>query len=207
MSESPSSEWPYSFYFNGHELPKGSSQWHLCSLSRFLNDFEDDWDEWIGYKHIWFLQNRLDHLGNIESEDPLILRVCAQEVLLALIQNRGEVIDHMNEELTGDLSAAEIFAGLTEGIARMIELSNQDHLAVWTNGQAADQARLKLFLSNLPCREERGPCVDLPHTLKRKSELETRSRFQLAALRKVAQSGTLEKNLRKLVNQLPSQPK
>src|SRR6478609_1288586 len=108
MSEYPDSDWPYCFYFNGHELPKWTGQWHLCSLDRFLNNFEDDWDEWIGYKHIWFLQNRLDHVGSIESEDPLILRVCVQEVLLALLQNQGEVIHQIQESVSGYHPAAGI---------------------------------------------------------------------------------------------------
>lgn len=203
MSEYPDSDWPYSFYFNGHELPKWSSQWHLCSLSRFLSNFEDDWDEWIGYKHIWFLQNRLDHLGNIESEDPLILRVCAQEVLLTLIQNRGEVIKEIHVNESGEHSAAEILWGIIEGLAKMIELSAQDSLATWTNGYAADQARLALFLSDFRSREKGGDFVNFPHILERKSELERRSGFQLRDLRTIAQNGTLDKRLRTLVNQLP----
>lgn len=169
-----------------------------------MKDFQDDWDEWIGYKHIWFLQNRLDHLGTIESEDPLILRMCAQEVLLALIRNRDEVINQIQELVSGDHSAAEILFGIIEGIAKMIEISNQDNLAVWTNGYATDQARLTLFLSDTQSRKEGGELATLPHTLERRSELELRLRFQLSDLRTIAQSGTLDKRLRKLVNQLPN---
>ncbi|MEM8955775.1 MAG: hypothetical protein AAGD22_16595 [Verrucomicrobiota bacterium] len=50
VSDYPESDWPYTFYFNGQEFPKWSAQWHLCALGDFLNDFEDDWDEFIGYR-------------------------------------------------------------------------------------------------------------------------------------------------------------
>jgi hypothetical protein len=205
VSDYPDTDWPYSFYFNGQELPKWSSQWHLCSLSRFLNNFEDAWDEWIGHKHIWFLQNRLDHLGTIESEDPLILRVCAQEVLLALIKNQNEVVDQIQEALPGDQLASEVYIGITDGIARMIELSHQDCLALWTNGYRADNEQLTSFISSIPSRGNRSDSAALPHTLQRRSELEQRSRFQLSDLRTAGQSGKLDKRLRKLVHQLPNQ--
>ena len=126
MSDYPASDWPHTFYFNGHELPKWSAQWHLCSLGDFLNDFDDDWDEFIGYKHIWHLQCRLDHVGTIESEDPLILRVCAQEVLLKLISQREGILERIRGLAPPECSPSEIFQGLTAGIARMIELSDHD---------------------------------------------------------------------------------
>jgi hypothetical protein len=85
MSDYPDADWP--------ELPKWSAQWHLCDLGVILNGFEDDWDEFIGYKHIWHLRCRLDHVGVVESEDPEIFRVCVQEVLLRLIQHREKVLD------------------------------------------------------------------------------------------------------------------
>ena len=95
MSDYPDADWPYTFYFNGQELPKWSAQWHLCDLGVFLNGFEDDWDEFISYKHIWQLQCRLDHVGVVESEDPGIFRVCVQEVLLRLIQHREDVLERI----------------------------------------------------------------------------------------------------------------
>lgn len=76
------SDFPERFFFNGEELPRWSSRWHLLPLGEFLSfRGDDDWDEFIGHRHIWHLQCRLDHDGVIESEDPLIFRICAQEVL------------------------------------------------------------------------------------------------------------------------------
>ncbi|MDB6079767.1 MAG: hypothetical protein JWO82_3514 [Akkermansiaceae bacterium] len=64
------------FYFNGRELSPWASQWHLLSLP-FSESQTDDWDEFISHRHIWHLQCRLDHTGVVESEDPLIFRICA----------------------------------------------------------------------------------------------------------------------------------
>jgi hypothetical protein len=96
MSDYPDSDVPYPFFFNGKELPRWSAQWHLCSLGDLLNDFADDpgtgWDEFVGFQHIWHLQCRIDHVGSIDSEDPAIFHVCAQEVLRVMLLNRHQVI-------------------------------------------------------------------------------------------------------------------
>jgi hypothetical protein len=203
MSDYPDADWPYTFYFNGHELPKWSAQWHLCDRRTFLNGFEDDWDEFIGCKHIRHLQCRLDHVGVVESEDPGIFRVCVQEVLLRLIRHREEVLKSMRVSTSSGDSPEKIFHGLVEGAARMLELCAQERRAFWTSGYAADQAQLKEFMSGCPNEETRADSVVPPHVSQRRSELESRAGFQLKALRALAQSGTLEKRLRQIVNQLP----
>jgi len=204
VSDYPDSDWPYKFYLNGNELPKWTAQWHLCALGDFLNDFEDGWEEFIGYRHIWHLQCRLDHVGVIESEDPLILRVCAQEVLLKLVSHSGDVLARIETSAPAGSSPDEIFDGITEGLARMIFLADQDGFAIWTSGYEADQERLKDYISEVRIAT---PCPDgaeLPHLAQRRSELNLRSRFQINALRILAEKRALGKRLRTIVNQLPN---
>lgn len=203
MSDYPDADWPYTFYFNGCELPKWSAQWHLCDLGGVLNGFKDDWDEFIGYQHIWQLQCRLDHVGGVESEDPGIFRVCVQEVLLQLIQHRGEIMKRLPAS-TSRASAKEVFDDLVEGAARMLVLCAQERRAFWTSGDAAAQERLKEFMSGCPNEETRPESVVPPHVSQRRMEMESRAVFQLKALRALAQSGALEKRLRQIVNQLPT---
>jgi hypothetical protein len=203
MSNYPDEDWPYSFYFNGHLLPKWSAQWHLCDLGSFLNGFQDEWDEFIGYKHIWHLQCRLNHVGSIESEDPAIFRVCVREVLLQLMRNNGEVLERLRMLPSLRDSPEKIFHGLVEGAARMLELCRQEGRAFWTSGYPADQEFLREFMSGWTKEEARPNSLVPPHVLQRRRELESRAGFQLKALRTLAQSGTLEKRLRQIVNQLP----
>ncbi|MFM2168628.1 MAG: hypothetical protein RIS79_2999 [Verrucomicrobiota bacterium] len=203
MTTSPDSDRTCSFYFNGHELSEWAAHWHVCDLDIFLNGYRDDWDEFVGYQHIWHLQNRLDHVGVVESEDPLIFRVCAQEVLLALIRNREAVVGRIREAVSDGTSAPEVLDELIDGIARMIELVHRDGIAVWTSGSVADLDRLNGVIL---CHREAtgGPSAELPHIRQRRAELSHRCGFQLKDLRSIAQSGTLDKRLRRVVNQLPN---
>ena len=204
MSGYPDSDWPYSFFLNGHELPKWSSQWHLCELGDFLNDFEDDWDEFIGYKHIWHLQCRLNHVGVIESEDPLILRICAQEVLLKVVTHSVDVLARIETSAPAGSSPVEIFEGITEGIGRMILIADHDGFAIWTSGYEADQERLKNYISEVRIAAPSQDAIGLPHISERREELFLRSRFQINDLRILAEKGALGKRLRTIVNQLPN---
>ena len=204
VSDYPESDWPYTFYFNGHKFPKWSAQWHLCALGDFLNDFADDWDEFIGYGHIWHLQCRLDHVGIVESEDPLILRVCAQEVLLKLVTHRDDVLDRIQASSLADSSRDDVFGGIIDGLARMISISNQDGYAFWISGYEADQERLRDYISRFSRSVTTPDAIEPPHISQRRSELHLRSRSQIKDLRILAQNGTLDKRLRTLVNQLPN---
>lgn len=204
MSDYPDSDWPFTFYLNGCELPKWTAEWHLCELGDFLNDFEDHWDEFIGYRHIWHLQCRLDHLGVIESEDPLILKVCAQEVLLKLITHSVDVLDRIGTSAPAGSSPEEIFKGITEGIGRMISIADQDGFAVWTSGYEADQERLRDYVSGVRIAEACPEAIELPHISQRRSELLLRSWIQIRDLRILAETGTLDRRLRTIVKQLPN---
>ena len=199
MCNSSNHEWPGSFYFNGRELPKWSAQWHLCSLGDFLNEFQDGWDEFIGLRHVWHLQCRIDHQATIESEDPGIFQICAHQVLLCLISNQAEIIANISEAAPDGCSAIEIYEGLTTGLAAMLQLTHSCGFAFWTNGDSEDLASLNVQI----LKYQNSVSFEPPHLLQRRTEQAARIRFQQSELRNLAQSGKLEKQLRSIVNQLP----
>jgi len=201
MQGTQDSDWP-DFYFNGQELSKWTGRWHLCALTESLEDYQDDWDEFIGLKHIWHLQCRLDHVGVIESEDPLIHRICVQQVLLILLRHRDEVAAGMREALDCDVNADEVLDGLIDGAAQMIRLSHRDQFAIWTNGNEEDHARLLGFISRFRADPR---AITLPHVQQRIDEMRLRSCLQISELRKLAQSGILKKSYRTLICQLPKE--
>lgn len=187
---------PSSFYFNGKELPKWSAHWHLCSFDEFLNGFEDDWDEFIGYKHIRLLQCRLDHSGKIESEEPLILKVCGLQVLQTMLAHTDEIHERIKQGVPSEYSAPDLFYNIAEGISKMISLSHQDGFAFWTNGCENDLKRLNSYISRFRNNSPDTEGIEPPHILERRSELTLRSRNQLTILRQTGQEGTLNKQLR-----------
>ncbi len=207
MLDYPDSGLPYPMFFNGEELPGWSSQWHLCSLGDLLNDFVDDpgkgWDEFIGYQHIWHLQCRIDHVGSIDSEDPTIFQVCAQEVLRVMLLNRDHVTRSIERKGTNNMSGDEIFIQIVIGIARMLELCARDRCAFWTSGYEEDRTRVLNWMRWTALPPGDSAYCEAPHLAKRRSEQIGRVKSQLSDLRTVAQTGSLEKRLQQIISQLP----
>lgn len=198
---------PPAFYFNGESLPCWSAQWHLCSLGGFLNDFADEptkgWDEFIGYRHIWHLQCRIDHVGAVESEDPLIFRVCAQEVLRVMLANHAAIMNRINAGETGDSPPDLVFSQMADGIARMITLCAQDSHAFWTSGTEVDRQSLLERIRRSTLGPSAPDFCEAPHLEQRRSEAIHRSSSQISALNSLAQNGTLPRNLRRIARQIP----
>jgi hypothetical protein len=207
MSDYPDSDIPYPFFFNGEELPRWSAQWHLCPLGDLLNDFTDDpstgWDEFIGFRHIWHLQCRIDHVGSIDSEEHAIFHVCAQEVLRVILLNRDQVIESIGAKDIKNTPANEVFLQIVEGIARMLELCARDGCAFWTSGYEEDRMRVVNWMRWSVLPPEHSDYCEPPHLNQRRSEQVLRAKFQLRDLRLLAQNGSLDKRLRQIVNQLP----
>ena len=179
----------------------------LMGLSGFLNGYTDDiqsgWDEFIGVKHIWHLQCRMDHVGWIDSEDPLIFRVCALEVLRVMLVNRERVLESIGACNEGRNDPDEIFIQIFTGIAKMIELCHEHGCAFWTSGYEVDRQRVLDWMRWTRLSPDDPDYCVAPHVSQRRSEGVGRAQNQLSALRSLAQSGVLEHRLRVVVNQLP----
>lgn len=207
MSDYPDSDWPYTFYFNGHELPKWSAQWHFCSIGDFLNNFIDDhesgWDEFISFRHIWHLECRIDHVGTVESENPGIFYVCAQEILRVMVLHRDKIIETIGSRDIEDAAAEDVFLEIVEGLAKMLEFSSRESCAFWTSGYDEDRQRVLDWMRRSRLPRDHPEFVESPHQTHRISERVLRAGFQLSELRSLAQRGPLDNRLRQIVDQLP----
>lgn len=191
---------PPSFYFNGVKLPGWTSQWHLCQLDFHSGEL---WDEFVDLPHIWHLQCRLDHVGSVESEDPVIFRICAQEMLLRMISDRDGMLSKIAATCTGH-SAEVIYEEMTDGIGEMLRHAAADEFAFWTNGGEGDLAALQDTIARYQLPKDHPLYREAPHVIQRASEQRSRISSQLSEMRSISSNGSLDKRLRTLINQLPS---
>ena len=207
MSDDLNSDAPYLFFFNSEQLSRWAGQWHLCSLGEFLNDFIDDpesgWDEFVGYQHIWHLQCRINHEGSIDSEDPTIFHVCAQEVLRVMLLNQDRIIESIKSNIEEDISAQDVFIQIVTGVAEMIKLCDEYGCAFWASGHESDRQRVVDWMRWCELPSDHTDFQVAPHIQQRRSEQASRASFQLSDLRSLAQNGLLDKRLRTVINQLP----
>lgn len=150
-----------------------------------MNDFKfDDWDEFIGYQHIWQLQCRIDNVGVIESEDPQIFQICAQEVACKILENSDSVIDFIGKNESIDDDPKHVYENILIGISMMISSIMKDNVSFWVNGFEED----RVYLENELNRFKRFKVEDLPfapHQLQRKKEQERRIHWQIKTINKL----------------------
>jgi hypothetical protein len=125
--------------------------------------------------------------------------VCAQEVLL----NRVRIIESIGRCDSDEAAGGEMFLQVVDGLARRLELCAHDHCAFWTSLYEDDRQRdlERIRRSKLP-REQ----PDFVWSLYREQRLSAqvlRAGFPLSDLRDLAQTGTLNKRPREIVNLLP----
>ena len=201
----PQSDWPYHFYLNGHELPQYSNQWALDRVPEYLAiGWEYEWDEFIGHWHISYLAHRMDRLGYIASEDPAIFTLCVQQVLLWYAEWQIVILGELLGWATSEKNAQQIYQSTTDGLAQMLDIVHKENRAFWTSGYEADREFLvkgmeKCELIQQPQYGEYLP----PHIVERRGQIKLRTKFQVSDMRKLAQSGKLDKRMRRILNNVP----
>ncbi|RYD85087.1 MAG: hypothetical protein EOP84_03585 [Verrucomicrobiaceae bacterium] len=169
--EYPSCDSPWHFYFNGVELPKWSSSWCAAPLLERVRLSMEDWDERIGWSDFWILYCRIDHVGIIESEDPLCFCVCAAVLLKVLLAEEtsilSELIPFAQEQKT---TAEEVYSNLRDALLQMLELTTHDRIAFWTTGYEPDRLRLveAVRRHNLPASH--SEYLEAPHVVRDREE-------------------------------------
>ena len=193
--DDPEKDYPFNFYFNGEQLPKWGASWSLAQLPDFLNDHEDDF-----HRNVWVLYCRIDHVGVIESADAEFFICAIQEILYILLSQRELVFTKLANQSYG--TPDEIYAGLVDAAFLMRELTITCKYALWTSGCEIDQQGLieAIRCCNLP--KESPEFMQLPHLRQMQSRLETQHQWQIRQLHQLAQSGKLDKSLRKKLHEL-----
>lgn len=200
MGAYPASDWPYTFYFNGEELPKWSGYWYLCNLGQHVNAFEQDWtsdDSFVGHRRLFFLQRKLDNVGSLESEDPYLFRFCSLTVLLLLLKHPTTSLTALadNEFLSAEPEL--VFRNLLLGTAEMVHRCEHDGFAIWTIGYEADRQRLLEEMERCREWETRARGAEPLHIISYRQQMCSANEWKLKELRQYLQSSQLEPDLRK----------
>src|SRR4030095_3056225 len=173
------------FYFNDIILPTSCTLWSLCGYGNLLNGYEDDWDEFVGYKQIWHLFCRIDHVDVVESEDADTFLICVLQLLLTHLEFKTKVIDNIEKHAPQDVRSRELYMEIKNGLEVMADVVKKDGFAFWTTGEESAHLELRHFVT-----AARGKSTDLeyriaPHIKQRKLEAQNRINRQLERLAEI----------------------
>ena len=195
------SDFPYTLYFNGKRMPKWAGQWSWVLHDSFFSIPDKLWDEYIDLYHLYRIACRIDHVGVVESEDPIIFTVCAQALLKGMLINEQIIADDISIKYAGG-TGAEVFSGVRDGLFEMIFLAKQNGYAFWSSGYQTDRDFLLNYIGKTKLPPTDPEYLDPPHIIDRRRELETRRKIQAKELRRLAQSGRFDKEIRKKLHQI-----
>ena len=107
----PEADFPWTLYFQGEPMPKWSNCWHWQGVA----DSDADW-------YVDEVHTRMDHTGVVESEESEVFVIAAQQMLLALIDDRDSFSTYPERSIE---STRAIYANLVRGIQKMIAIVNE----------------------------------------------------------------------------------
>lgn len=201
----PDRDSPWRFYFNGVELPKWSATWCSASLLERARALMENWDERIGWSDLWILYCRIDHVGIVESEDPLRFCVCASVLLEVLLSEESSLISELvafaQERNT---TAEEVFSGLRDGLFQMLELATCDQIAFWTTGYEHDRVKLAETVRRHRLPVSHPDYLEAPHVKADRREAVLRLAFLRKDLRDLAFKRDFPKKISSFIHNLPA---
>lgn len=188
----PAADFPWTLYFHGVEMPKWSNCWGFLPLP----EKHPDWDAGLVY-------SRIDHVGQVESEEADTFIVAAQQMLLASVdQYEGFLHRAAAEVPTESLELA--YQNLQSGLRQMILLAEKETVVFWAGGytDAADLAREAVRRFKLG--HGSPDYLEPPHRLTRARDRALTIDLQRTLLRRhVSEGGGLDKSMRRFVLELP----
>jgi hypothetical protein len=193
--EYPGSDFPWSFYFNGEVMPKWGACWGLARIGESLQ-LKRDADQELGHRDVWFIYCKIDHVGVVESADPDVFIYAVQEVLHILLSQRGSVLASLSGE------SPDVYSDLVATAFRMRELAIQQRCAFWSSGYEEDRVRLMEVMRRCQLPSDSSDFTLPPHMKRWRSVLQSAREWQVRQLHRLAQSGQLEKDLRKRLHEI-----
>lgn len=182
-------DFPYTFYFQGEELPKWSNIWPGTLLTDIYFDYY--------LEEVW---RKIDHEGMIESEDSDLFIVAAQETLIGVIKKQDEFVESMKDRPGGDTFE---FQKWLLGITRTIEIAENHKVVFWTSGYEDDLQALKDRIAKFELGPNHPDFLAAPHQIDRYRHTNHYINTQRRALRSAIQSYDLSKQLRQFIYNLP----
>jgi hypothetical protein len=199
----PAKDFPYTFYFNGMSLPRWAQCWYATNLLDLSADALKSWGP-SNFDEADTLTGRLDHVGIVESADPLRFRNIAMQFAVTTLAQRDSVV-HSIEPYTIEFQATteDVFAGIQEGLWHMIELVSRDRVAFWTVGYEADCILIAEAIRRHRLATDHPDFQAAPHLQREQSDADRRwDWLRKEAIEKITE-GNLSKEDRRRILALP----
>jgi len=204
-NEYPERDFPWTFYFNGEAMPRWTNCFFLVPLRARTEELMDKWDAFVGYStHLFRIECRIDHVGDIESESPHIFRVCCLAMAFVLLRDEVEILESMSAERDQyPATPAGIVAGVRDGLFAMHKRCLADDLAFWTSGYERNQHALRECI-----RRHQLPLTDpdrfeAPHVVRERQDAESHLKWIRSDIISLIGTRPLSKHVRTLIHALP----
>jgi hypothetical protein len=190
MPEYPSSEFPWPFYFQELHLPKWSNCWHLLRIP----------DTWVD-RYVDRVWGRIDHVGNIESEDADVFIIAAQQVLLEAIAQKEEFLrDEDWDRRPEDLQM--IYDALLLGLRKTIEAAERTDVVFWTAGHPEDGEAVLEAIRRFQLGPQHVDYLEPPHRVQQKWDVRSKMNHQRKELRRCLAAIGPNKVLKRFIHDL-----
>lgn len=192
MSAYPKKDFPWTFYFNGLEMPKWGACW-----PQFPENNHQHWDWEVGPRDFYIIRNKIDRVGSVESANPHVFIYAIQEFLCLVLTERKWALDHCRKLAAEPVTAQEIYNSLINTAVEMRDRARKEGHAFWVSGYEADRARLveAMRRANLPPNDP--AYVPPPHMQARQNHLKLLWQTQIKTLRQAASGNHISAALRK----------
>lgn len=200
----PEHDFPWTHYFNGVPMPRWSNCGHLVPMLERAEDFMRDWDEFVGFPHLWRLQCRMDHCGVVESEQPDIFRLCCLTLAFVLLRDEVAILDSLAAEgAQYGGTPSEVFTGVRDGLFAMHHRCLEDGIAFWTSGYETDRDFLRDSIRRNHLPQTDPDWLEAPHVQRNRSETELRISFIRRDIIALIGTRQFPKDVRRLIHELP----
>jgi hypothetical protein len=208
--EYPESDYPWTFYFNGVEMPRFANCWGECNAGKLMHDFcrrcwpdPEEFDAALEENRFFQIEARIDHGGTIESFDPLEFRMVSLRLLLCLLIDEEQVVAHLTEHFPSLGRPADVFRGVCDGIFKMNQLVAQDGIAFWSAGYKADGERLREAIRRHRLPPGHADYLEAPHLERTRRNDKITIEFLRKDVLKLVQKMKLSKDMRSKIHNIP----
>jgi hypothetical protein len=210
MAEYPQSDYPWTLYFNGCEMPRYANCWGECEASAlFYQSCIQEWPnpkdtraamEKALFDEIYFT---IDHVGSIESANPLEFRRISLRLLYALLSNRERILEDLTTKFPNLGSPQAIFQGVSDGLFSMDKLAAEQNLAFWSAGYNADQENLVEVIQRSKLPPTDPDYFEPPHLVRRRADNTHTIEFLRKDILKLLGTLPLNKEIRHQIHEIP----
>lgn len=192
MSDYPEKDFPWTFYFNGYEMPKWGANWPSFGPEQHTN-----WDWDVGPRDFYIIRCKIHHVGKVESASPHVFLYAVQEMLCVLFTEREGVLDRIRNWKSPHPDPREVYDGLVQAAFEMRERAQKDETAFWISGYESDRMKLLEAMRRSKLEPNNPDYEAPPHVKSRLSLLRQLWKHQVKTLHVAANSKKIPQAHRK----------